>query len=108
LISLHVLFVVDVDGRPYLSASTTLVRLLLNILIHSYRLHCDKQFCPYLQPIVDGSLPLSSLQTHTHTKRTIIGSLSLVQTSSGAVIFTPCSRGTVGLQLNHTRNMPPL
>jgi hypothetical protein len=40
---------VDVDRYPDLSASTTLVRLLTNISIHSYTLHCGKQFCPYLE-----------------------------------------------------------
>jgi hypothetical protein len=33
--------------------------------------------------------------------------LSLVQTSSGAVIFIPCLLDTDGLQLNHTRSMSP-
>jgi hypothetical protein len=30
------------------SASRTLIHLLLNVSIHSYTLHCGKQFCPYL------------------------------------------------------------
>jgi hypothetical protein len=41
-----VLFTLDVCGRPHLSAPITLVRLLLNISIHSYTPHCGKQFCP--------------------------------------------------------------
>jgi hypothetical protein len=60
---LHVLFV-DVDGRPYLSASITLVQLLLNISIHLNTLHCGKRFCPYLVAnFFNWSLPLSFLQT---------------------------------------------
>jgi hypothetical protein len=56
------------------------------------------------QPIVDGSLPLSFL----HTSRNAVACcLSLVQTSSGAVIFTPCLLGANGVQLNHTRSMWP-
>jgi hypothetical protein len=33
--------------------------------------------------------------------------LLLLQTSSGAGIFTPCCLGTDGLQLNHAHSMPP-
>jgi hypothetical protein len=39
---------VGVDERLYLSASTTLIRLPLNILIHSRALRCGQRFCPYL------------------------------------------------------------
>jgi hypothetical protein len=50
LSTLHFSFV-DVDGRPHLSASATLVRLLINVSIHSYTLHCGSQFsmdlCPF-------------------------------------------------------------
>jgi hypothetical protein len=90
---------VDVDGRPYLSVSKTLVRLLLNILIHSYTLHCGKQFCPYL-----AANWISAPFIPSDTKRrTVACCLSLVQTSSGAAIFTPYTLGTN--ELNHTRSM---
>jgi hypothetical protein len=56
------------------------------------------------QSVVNGSLPLSFLGTK---RRTIASCLSLLQTCSGAVIFTPCSLGTGGLQLNHTCRMSP-
>jgi hypothetical protein len=98
LSTLQVLFV-DVDGCPYLSASTTLVWLLSNILIHSYTLHCGKQFCPYL------AANCRWISAPFIPKPTIACCLSLVQTSSGAVIFMPCSLGTDKLQLNHTCSM---
>jgi hypothetical protein len=44
----RLMFCVFVDGRSYLSASSTLVRLLLNISFHTYTIHCGKQFCTYL------------------------------------------------------------
>jgi hypothetical protein len=61
---------VDVAGRPYLSAWTTLVRLLLNISIHSYTLHPGKQFWPYLAANCRWiSTPF--IPSDTKTKRTI-------------------------------------
>jgi hypothetical protein len=53
----------DVDGRLYLTASTTLVRLLLNISIHCTRFILANTSGHTWQPIVDGSLPLSFFQT---------------------------------------------
>jgi hypothetical protein len=95
---------VDVDGRPHLSASTTLVRLLLNTASHSYTLRCGKQFCPHLAANCRWvSAPFIPSGTKICTTARC---LSLVQTSSEAVIFTPCSIGTNG-QLNHTRSMSP-
>jgi hypothetical protein len=96
---------VDVDERPYLSASTTPVRLILNISIHSHTLQCVKQFCTYLAASCRlMSAPLIPPDTK---ESTVACCLSLVQTSSGAVIFTPHSLGINGLQLNHTRSMSP-
>jgi hypothetical protein len=100
----HSMFV-DVDGHLYLSALTTLVRLLLNILIHSYTLHCGKQFCPSL---AHNCLWISAPFIPSDTRRcTVACCLSLVQTTSAAVIFMPFSFGTNGLQLNHTHSMSP-
>jgi hypothetical protein len=97
---------VDANGRPYLSTPTTLVRLPLNISIHSYRRHCGKEFCLYFAancrwisaPFIPSGTKICTIACY----------LSVVQTSSGAVIFTPCSLGTNGLQLNHTLSMLPL
>jgi hypothetical protein len=72
---------VDVDGRPYLSAPTTLVQLLLNTSIHSYTLHCGKQFCLYLAANCWCFIPSDT------KKCTTACCLSLVQTSSGTVIL---------------------
>jgi len=47
--------------------------------------------------------PLSLLD---HKKYSTTHCSSLVQTSSSADIFMPCSLGTNGLQLNHTCSMP--
>jgi hypothetical protein len=95
---------VDVNGRPCLSPSWTLVRLLLNISFHSYTCHCDKQLRPYLAAncrwISDPFIPSDS------KKRIIACCLSLVQTSSGPVIFMLCSTDK-NKQLNHTRSIPP-
>jgi hypothetical protein len=104
LTTLYVLFVCGC-GHPYLSASITLVWLFLDFSIHLCTLHCGKQFCPYLEASYQWiSAPFISSDTN---KRTIASCLSLVQTSSGAVIFTSWSLGTVGLQLNHICNMSP-
>jgi hypothetical protein len=55
------------------------------------------------QPIFDRSPPSSFLQTLKNALLHV--RLFLMQTSSGVVIFTSCSLGTNGLQLNHTHNM---
>jgi hypothetical protein len=94
---------VDVDGRPYLPASTTLVQLLLNILIHLYTLHCGKQFCPYLAA---NCRWISAPFIPSDTKKcTTACCFSLVQNSSAAVIFMPCSLGANRLQLSHTHRI---
>jgi hypothetical protein len=96
---------VDVDGRPYLSASTTLVQLLLNISYNLYTLQCGKQFCPYLAANCRW-ISAAFIPSDTN-KCTTACCLSLVQTSSGAVIFTSCSLSTNGLQVNHNHSMSP-
>jgi hypothetical protein len=88
-----------------LALACKMLLLLLNISIHSYTLHCGKQFCPYLTASCQWiSSPSTSSDTN---KRDTACCLYLLQTSSGAVIFTPCSLGTNGLELNHTRSMSP-
>jgi hypothetical protein len=91
---------VNVDGRPYLSASTTLVHLLLNISIRSWQT---------VLSILSSQLSMDPCLFHSfrHQNRSIACCLSLVQNSSGTFIFTPCSLRTNGLQLNHTRSMSP-
>jgi hypothetical protein len=96
---------VDVDGRPYLSASTTLVRLLLNISMHSYTLHCGKVLSILGSRLSTDPFPFHSFRPKKKRKkkRSISCCLSLVKTYIGTVIFTRCSLGTNG-QLNHTRS----
>jgi hypothetical protein len=84
----------NVDGRPYLSASTTLVRLLLNISIHLYTFRSGKQFCPYLTANYRWvSVPFIPSDTKEDAVLLVLGG-----NLSGAVIFTPCSLGTNGQQ----------
>jgi hypothetical protein len=95
---------VDVDVHSYLSASTALYRLFVNISIHSFTLHCGKQFYPYLAANCRWT---SALVISSDSKKcTTAFCLSLVQTSGGTVIFMPCSLSTNRLRLNHTRSMP--
>lgn len=39
--------VVDADGRPDFSSTVTLAWNFLNVVIHSYKLHCNKALFPY-------------------------------------------------------------
>jgi hypothetical protein len=95
---------VDVDGRPYPSASTKPVRLLLKIFIHSFTLHCGKQFCPYLANncrwISATFIPSDTKSAQLHVAcpwcKTVV-----------EVMFTLRSLGTNGLHLYHTRSMSP-
>jgi hypothetical protein len=88
---------VDVDGCRHLSASTTLVWLLSNVSIHSYTLHCGN--CPYLAANCRWiCAPFIRSDTKRHTCACCF---YLVQMSSGAVIFTPCSLGTNTLMACH-------
>jgi hypothetical protein len=96
---------VDVDERPYLSVLTTLFRLLLNISMHLYIYHCGKQFCPNLA--VNFRWISAPFIPSDIKNRIIAWFLSLVQPSVKAIIFKPCSLGTNGLQLNHTRSTSP-
>lgn len=86
----------DAEERPYMSASTPLVWLLLNIFIHWHTLH----WC--------------NISIHVHTWRwmssnttkcTTASCLSLVKTSNRAVTFTTCSLGK-NKQLSYTCSMP--
>jgi hypothetical protein len=97
----HCLFV-DVDGLPYLSASTTLVRPRLNISIYSHTLHRGTQFNPQstakCRCICASFVPPDTKNALLHC------CLSPVQTSGAAVIFTP----SLPAQLNHEENFPIL
>jgi hypothetical protein len=57
----HVLFVCMCGWPPLPVCIKNTGSAVLNILIHSYKLHCNKEFCPSLEPIIVGSLPLSFL-----------------------------------------------
>jgi hypothetical protein len=58
-------------------------------LIHSYTLHCGKQFCPCLTA---NCRCISALFIPSNTKKcTVACCLSLVQACSGAVTFSPHS-----------------
>jgi hypothetical protein len=94
-----------VDGRPY------------PVCINNTGSAAFKHFDPLVHTslwqtvlsILGGQLKMDLCLFHSfrHQERTIVGCLSLVQTSSGAVIFATCSLGTNGLQLNHTCSMSP-
>jgi hypothetical protein len=92
-----------VDRCPYLSASRTLVQLLLNILTHFYTLHCSKQFCPYFTancqwisvPFILQTPKDALLHAACPSYKHLVEQLSLCL----------CSLGTNRLQLNHTCSM---
>jgi hypothetical protein len=92
----------DVNGHPDLSASTTLVQLLLSTLIHSCTFCYGRQFCHAGQPVKDGFMPFSLLQTAKYTLQHVAHRW---RTCSAAAIFKPHSLSTDELQLNHTHSM---
>jgi hypothetical protein len=59
-----------------------------------------------LQPIAGNYVIIPRQPASQKFYTTLPKSLHLVQTSCVAIIFTPHSLGTNGLQLNHTRSMP--